>query len=111
MYWTEAAYANSAVHNDSTKSGETAFVAGNGYVTSTITGIYAFNMYDNYYVRAYNAAGELSEAYGASVASYLTKVVNAYAESTDAEQIALHALAQAMLVYGNNASNNPEISK
>lgn len=106
-YWNEHAYTSNATHDATTKSGNTKSVDTTpGYVKEAVTGIYSFNIYDNYYVRVYNAGGELSDTYGINVAAYLTKLIDVYGSNTDAQSVALVALCKAMQVYGFNADTN-----
>lgn len=110
-YWNAADYSNNASHTSATKTGDTVNETATSYTKANVTGLYAFNIYDNYYVRAFNNEGELSDTIGVSVAAYLTQVINAYVDKTDAESVAVVELAKAMLVYGNNAETNSEINK
>ena len=111
-YWTEEAYNATDVHDATTKSGEAVMtLAGEAYEKWSMTELYAYNIYDVYYMRAYNEAGELGQTRGVSIASYLTWLVDTY-ENVDTEAgRATYALAKAMLVYGNNAETNPEVNK
>ena len=112
-YWNAADYAKNSDHNANNKSGVTERIDINGgsYVNLKITGLYAFNIFDNYYVRPYNADGVLGDTIGTSVAAYLTQAIRAYESKTDATSVALVELAEAMLVYGDNARNNPAIKR
>ncbi|MBR4078366.1 MAG: hypothetical protein IKK17_07150, partial [Oscillospiraceae bacterium] len=105
--------AKNSDHNANNKSGVTERIDINGgsYVNLKITGLYAFNIFDNYYVRPYNADGVLGDTIGTSVAAYLTQAIRAYESKTDATSVALVELAEAMLVYGDNARNNPAIKR
>ena len=111
MYWDEVAYTGHDIHDSTTKTGETVISTQGDYVTGSITGIYAYEMYDNFYARAYNGAGELSRTYGLSVASNMTQMIDYYGSKTDAQSQALVQLCKAMLIYGNNAKNNPVVNK
>jgi hypothetical protein len=110
-YWTAADYSKYSEHVAENKSGDTSFVREAGYVTISLTGLYAYNIYDEYYTRTYDAAGNLGKTTGHSVAAYLTQAIEAYKNSTSAEEQALVELCKAMLVYGNNAKDNPAISR
>lgn len=105
-YWTADAYAEGAE-----KTGEAVLQLNTTYVKASVTGIYSYNIYDDYYMRAYNSEGRLSDTYAMSVAGYLSALVELYGESAEAEDQALVALAQAMLVYGWNARTNTAISR
>jgi len=111
-YWTESNYSSNTEHNATTKTGNTIVERQSGnYVKLIVSNIYAYNIYDNYYVRPYNAEGELADTIGTSVAGYLTQVINLYKDSSEAEKQAFVEVAKAMLVYGDNARNNPTINK
>ncbi len=111
-YWDEAAYTANSIHDSTTKSGDALIEdAGSGYAKTSVTGLFAYNIYDNYYVRVYNADGALSDTYGISVAGYLTAAINAYGTKTDTTSQSVVSLCKAMLVYGDNARNNPSIKK
>ena len=76
----------------------------------SLTGLYAYNIYDVYYMRAYNEAGELGQTRGVSIASYVTWMVGYYENDNTEKGQAAYALAKAMLVYGNNAESNPSVN-
>ena len=102
-YWTESAYNATGIHNVHTKSGDALLTRYDTYVKLSIPKIYSFNIYDNYYIRAYNSEGRLSAIKGFSVAGYLSQTVREDSSKTDAESQALTNLAKAMLIYGNHA--------
>ena len=110
-YWNEAAYAGNSEHTSANKSGDTVVEVGEGYKKFSVSGLYAYNIYDNYYVRPYDANGELADTTSVSVAAYLTQAIDAYASSDKVEDQAIVALCQAMLVYGNNARTNSSIER
>lgn len=110
-YWTEKGYTAAAVHDSTTCTGSLTRTEGTDFVTGAIGGIYAYNIYDNYYVRVCDESGNLSRTYGTSVAAYVSQLIDIYSSKTDAESQALVALCKAMLVYGNNADTNPAIDR
>ena len=111
LYWTEKDYAASAVHDSTTCTGLLAYEESASSVTGRIYSIYAYNIYDNYYVRACDASGTMSRTYGTSVAAYVSQLIDTYGAKTDRESQALVALCKAMLVYGNNADTNPAVDR
>lgn len=111
IYWSAADYGSAAVHDASTATGTMPCVTQDNTVTGTLGGIYAYRMYENFYVRALDAQGNLSKTYGTSVASYISQLIDTYTPNTDAQSRALVTLCKAMLVYGNNASTNPVINR
>lgn len=110
-YWSAAAYENTAIHDITTATGTLALTSQNDTVTGALGGIYAYRIYENFYVRACDAQGNLSKTYATSVASYISQLLDTYEPKTDAQSRALVALCKAMLVYGYNASTNPEINR
>ncbi len=111
LYWSAADYAKDAVHDASTATGTLERTCQNDTVTGTLGSIYAYRIYENFYVRAADAQSNLSRTYGTSVASYISQLLDTYAPKTDAQSRALVALCKAMMVYGYNASTNPEINR
>ena len=111
LYWNASDYAANEVHDATTATGDLEAIDGGAAVYGSVTGIYAFQMYNNYYFRAYDAEGNLSNTYCVSVASYLTTALNQHANATTEEDVAFVNLVKAMMVYGTNAKTNPEISK
>lgn len=111
IYWSAADYKNASVHDAATATGTLTRVTQNDTVTGTLGGIYAYRMYENFYVRAIDAQGKLSRTYGTSVAAYISQLIDTYAPKSDAQSRALVQLCKAMLVYGKNASTNPAIDR
>ncbi len=105
-YWNAADYV--ANHEP---TGAATIERASNYVKVNVTGLYAYNIYDMYYVRSYNANGEMGACYGTSVASYLTVAIDKYKDDPSQESQALVALCQAMQVYGKNASTNTSINR
>ena len=105
-YWTAADYVE-----DHESTGQAVVERSDSYVKVNVTGLYAYNIYDMYYVRSYNAKGDLGACYGASVASYLTVAIDTYKDDSSEESQALVALCKAMQVYGKNASTNSSINR
>lgn len=105
VYWNEAEYAaNSGNHTVAT--GTQTFVMDGDVAKGYIENIYAYEMYENFYFRAYNAEGELSETYTRSIAAYVTKEMD-----DNAGDEAYVELCQAMLIYGNTAMTSDAIVK
>ncbi len=74
------------------------------YKQAVISGIYAYDIYDEYYVCAYDdELGMDKNAYGVSVAGYLTNTITKNESKTDNETVALVNLCKAMQIYGKNA--------
>lgn len=111
-FWNAAGYASQAEHTAENATGVTVDekLSGN-YRKLNVKGLYAYNLYDNYYVRPYNASGQLGDTVGVSAAAYLTQLVDIYGESTKPVDLAVVELAKAMQVYGMNAKDNPAINK
>jgi len=110
-YWTEEEYAALSVHNKENMARQANMTVDGKYRYGTLENLYSFHMYDNFYVMAYNEEGQCSRTYGSSVASYLTSLIDQYsAPETEADQT-LVSLVKAMLVYGNNATDNPVINR
>ena len=105
LYWTAADYAAGAP-----ATGDLSVKDGGAAVYGSVA-LYAYQMYNDIYFRAYDAEGNLSDTYCVSVAAYLTTVANQYADATSAEEVALLNMVKAMMVYGTNAKSNPEINK
>lgn len=105
LYWNSTDYAANTVHDETTATGTAVMQddLGEGFVKTSVPGIYSFNIYDTYYLRGYDVDGLLTDTYVLNVAAYLTSLINFYAESTDATEQAALALAKAMQVYGWNA--------
>ena len=78
---------------------------GSNYIKVNVPNIFAYNIYDVYYIRAYNGDGELSDTIGTSVAAYLTQLMDKYSGSTTEKGKASVELAQAMMVYGTHAAS------
>ena len=111
-YWMSKDYTDTDIHDDSTKTGETGIeLQQDTYVSCYINGICAYNIYDDYYVRGYNANGELTKTYTHGIAAYLSKQITDNQNSTDAEKQALVELSKAMLIYGKNALENDAVNK
>lgn len=94
-YWLDAAEKHDALVSDATVSGQ-------AMTKVSIPEIYAFNIYDDYSVQPVegNAVGNTTVT---SVAAYLTRLLDMYAGSADATDVACVALAKAMMVYGYDA--------
>lgn len=111
-FWNAADYAAHAEHTAENATGKTVDEPmSGGYRKLNVKGLYAYNLYDNYYVRPYNVSGELGNTIGTSVASYLSRVIENYSSSTKPEELAAVSVAKAMQVYGNNARTNPAINR
>ena len=105
VYWNEEDYAANA-GNHTKDTGTITFVANGAVAKGYIENIFAFEMYENFFIRAYNAEGELSETYTTSIAAYIT------AEMDENEDNAAYVeLCKAMLIYGNTAMNSDAIVK
>ena len=111
VYWTEEDYVATNEHTKETATGEMEFVRTETVAKGYITGIYSYEMYDNFFVRAYNAEGKLTKTYTRSVAAYLTYDLDKYASSDKAEDQAYVELCKAMLIYGYTAKNSDAITK
>ncbi len=111
LYWQGKDYTGSAVHDDTTATGEAYITTQNSYVSCAIRGINAYNIYDDFYVRGYNAQGQLTKTYTHSIAAYLTNQIAACEGKTDSESQALVELCKAMLIYGKSAQENDAVNK
>ncbi len=105
VYWNADEYAaNSGNHTIAT--GTQTFVMDGGVAKGYIENIYAYEMYENFYIRAYNAEGELSKTYTRSIAAYITIEMD-----DNAGDEAYVELCKAMLIYGNTAKESDAIVK
>ena len=101
-YWTSADSVGDMTQANAAVTSINASV----YTQAVINSIYSFNIYDEYYVCAYDSEQGIDRnAYAVSVAAYLTDVIEYYGEKTDAESLALVNLCKSMQVYGNNADS------
>lgn len=94
-YWLDAAEKHDALVSDATVSGQ-------AMTKVSIPEIYAFNIYDDYSVQPAEG-NEVGNTTVTSVAAYLTRLLDMYAGSADATDVACVALAKAMMVYGYDA--------
>ena len=111
IYWNSSDYHASDIHDATTKTGEATIAVQNAYVTGMIEKIYAFNIYEEFYVRAYNANGQLSKTYASSVAYYLTYMIDNPSGDSEEEKAALVEMCKALLIYGNDARTNDAVNK
>ena len=105
VYWNEKAYADNS-GNHTVDTGTKTFVMDGGVAKGYIENIYAYEMYENFFIRAYNAEGELSETYTRSIAAYITIEMD-----NSANDEAYVELCKAMLIYGNTAMKSDAIVK
>ena len=111
LYWNSKDYTENDIHDYTTNSGEATISIQNNFVTGAVEGIYAYMIYEDYYIRAYNADGDLSKTYACSVAAYLSNMINYPVGDTAEESAALVEMCKALLIYGDNARTNDAINK
>ena len=97
-FWTEEAYTNAQVLDGTTASGNASIRKDSGYTIGGITGIVAQDIFDVYYLCAYDSSGNLGAIRADSVAAYATRLLE-----SEATTEATKNLAKALLVYGNSA--------
>lgn len=105
VYWNEKDYADNS-GNHTVDTGTKTFVMDGGVAKGYIENIYAYEMYEDFFIRAYNAEGELSETYTRSIAAYITIEMDKHADDE-----AYVELCKAMLIYGNTAMKSDAIVK
>jgi hypothetical protein len=111
IYWKGDAYTGTTIHDQTTKTGDTILDVQGIYVGGVIPNIYSYNIYDDFYVRGYNEAGEFTKTYTHSIAAYATNNIKNPTGDTQEEKDALVELCKALLIYGNNAMNNDAVNK
>lgn len=104
-YWGGDEYEKHETHTAGNASGEAEMRTdvGEGFVKLSVPNIYSFNIYADYFIRGYNAGGELTDTYSVNVAAYLSSLIKLYQNSVKDEEIQLVQLCKAMQVYGWNA--------